>query len=206
MHPNPAFRKDGTGSHLTFARHRGFGTLAVNAEHGPLLSHVPYLLAEDGTSADLHLVRSNPICRIGSVEAVIAVAGPDGYISPDWYGVPDQVPTWNYVAVHLRGRLEQLPAEEMRHMLERQSAAYEARLLPKPPWTLEKMSGDTLDRMLRMILPFRLSITDVRGTWKLSQNKPEVARLKAADSVAETRVGQNLSELAELMQRAASGH
>ena len=34
----------------------------------------------------------------------LIVEGPEGYISPDWYGVADQVPTWNYVAVHLVGK------------------------------------------------------------------------------------------------------
>jgi len=54
-----------------------------------------------------HLVRSNPIAqclRAGERKAVLAVSGPDAYVSPDWYArMPDQVPTWNYVAVHLRG-------------------------------------------------------------------------------------------------------
>ena len=157
-------------------------------------------MSEDGSNADLHLVRSNPICRLGPVDAVIAVSGPDGYISPDWYGLPDQVPTWNYVAVHLRGRLVPLAQSEMRDMLARQSAAYEARLHPKPAWTLDKMSEDVLDRMLRMILPFRFAISDVQGTWKLSQNKPDDARLRAADVLSDAGIGQELDALSLLMK------
>lgn len=202
MHPNPSFRKRHRDQHLAFARERGFGMLAVNAEHGPLLSHIPFLLAEDGACADLHLVRSNPICRLGAVDAVIAVSGPDGYVSPDWYGVPDQVPTWNYVAVHLRGRLDPLPHVAMRDMLARQSAAYEAKLHPKPAWKLDKMTGDALDRMLRMILPFRLTIADVQGTWKLGQNKPESARLGAAEAMPAGGIGQELHLLSQLMKDA----
>lgn len=199
MHPNPAFRQDGTDRHLAFARDRAFGTLSVNAEGGPLLGHIPFLLADDGHSADLHLVRSNPIARLGAVDAVIAVHGPDGYISPDWYGVDNQVPTWNYVAVHLRGRLEPQPHDTLIDLLTRQSAAFEARLDPKPPWMPHKMSEDALNRMMRMIAPFRLTITDVQGTWKLNQNKETAARLGAADSV-EDGLGQQLSELADLMR------
>ena len=119
MHPDPAFRKVSDQATLAFVRDRSFGTLAVTAEGGPLLSHVPFLMSEDGASADLHLVRSNPIARLDDVPAVIAVSGPDGYVSPDWYGIGDQVPTWNYVAVHLRGRLGRLPDDAMRDMLER---------------------------------------------------------------------------------------
>jgi transcriptional regulator len=70
-----------------------------------MISHVPFVLNANGTEAELHLVRSNPIARAvtGPTQAVLAVTGPDGYVSPDWYDTPDQVPTWNYVAVHLRG-------------------------------------------------------------------------------------------------------
>lgn len=200
MHPNPAYRKRDTDHHLAFARARGFGVLAVNAEDGPLLSHIPFLLAEDGASADLHLVRSNPICRLGAADAVIAVSGPDGYISPDWYGVPEQVPTWNYVAVHLRGRLDPLPQDRMRDMLDRQSAAYEARLHPKPAWTLDKMSDDALERMMRMILPFRLTIRDIQGTWKLGQNKSDGVRLAAAHALLPGGIGMELEVLSQLMK------
>ncbi|CAN0580369.1 unnamed protein product, partial [Ectocarpus sp. 12 AP-2014] len=97
-------------------------TLCINAKESPLLAHVPFLISEDATSIDLHLVRSNPICRCAPSEAVIAVTGPDAYVSPDWYETEDQVPTWNYVSVHLRGKLTALPPKAMRDMLVRQSA------------------------------------------------------------------------------------
>ena len=199
MHPNPAFRGAETARALAFARARGFGTLAVNGAAGPEMAHVPFLLDAAGDGADLHLVRSNPIARIGAAPGVIAVAGPDGYVSPDWYGVPDQVPTWNYVAVHLRGRLEPLPPETMRDMLDRQSAAYEVRLAPKPPWTTAKMTPEVLERMMRQILPFRFRIEDVQSTFKASQNKPNAVRLAAAERVAEG-LGSELAAMARLMR------
>ncbi|MCU0907266.1 MAG: FMN-binding negative transcriptional regulator [Rhodobacteraceae bacterium] len=188
MHPNPAFRRTARDRNLTFARERGFGILSVNAPDGPLLSHIPFLLNAAGTEVELHLVRSNPIAVAAAtdpVPAVLAVSGPDGYISPDWYGQPDQVPTWNYVAVHLRGHLEPVDAGHMHATLDRLSAAFEARLAPKRPWTSTKMSPGTMDRMMRQILPFRLRIASVDGTWKLNQNKPDAARLAAADAVAD---------------------
>jgi len=201
MHPNPAFRKEDRARHLAFANSRSFGTLAANDVNGPLLAHVPFLLSDDGSSADLHLVRSNTIARLGSVKAAISVTGPDGYVSPDWYEVPDQVPTWNYVAVHLRGTLEPLPHEEMRSMLDRQSAHFEKHLRPKTPWTTAKMTPEVLDRMMRAILPFRLHIADVQGTWKLNQNKDDKARIRAADQI-EAGIGAELAELARLMREA----
>ena len=196
MHPNPAFRREPEARNLSFARGRGFGTLCVNGAGAPLLAHVPFLLGEG--EARFHLMRSNPVLRALSARGVLAVTGPDGYVSPDWYGVPDQVPTWNYVAVHLEGPVERLPQEAMRAELDALSAAFEGRL-PKAPWRADKMTPEPLERMMRQIVPCRMAVEDVRGTWKLNQNKDPDARLGAADHM-ETGIGTELGLLARLMR------
>lgn len=203
MHPNPAFRQTPAERNLAFARARGFGVLAVNGDAGPVLSHVPFVLGTDGRLAEIHLVRSNPIARALSapLPAVIAVSGPDGYVSPDWYEAGhDQVPTWNYVAVHLRGVLEAADPETMRPHLDRLSARFEGELLPKRPWTVDKMPEEALARMMRQILPCRFRVESIDGTWKLNQNKPDAARLRAADAMAASTLGQETAALAALMR------
>lgn len=206
MHPNPAFRTAERAKNLAFARDRGFGIVAVSASTGaPHMSHLPFLISDDGQTADLHLVRSNPIVRAlkeGALAARIAVNGPDGYISPDWYGVEDQVPTWNYVAVHLTGTLELLPPETLRDVIDRQSAFFESRLAPKPAWASDKMPADVLDRFMRAIVPARFVIADVEGTWKLNQNKSDEARQRAADFTEAYGFGVEPMILAGMMRGA----
>jgi transcriptional regulator len=204
MHPNPAFRKADSARNLAFARDRGFGlmTLADPAGGPPLAAHVPFALSEDGTEAELHLVRSNPVARAlrdGPLPALLVITGPDGYVSPDWYDDPGQVPTWNYVAVHFRGALRLAPQEDLRAHLARVSARFEAALAPKPPWTLDKMTEDALARLERGIVPARMAVEDVDGTWKLNQNKPAAARLGAAENVIAS-LGSDLPALAALMR------
>jgi len=185
MHPNLAFHTHSDADNLAFARERGFGVLAVGVDGAPMLAHVPFVLSQDGKVVDLHLVRSNPIVRAldEPLPVRLAVSGPDSYISPDWYGVDEQVPTWNYVAVHLTGTLERRPDAELRGVLDRLSAEFEARLAPKNPWRADKMDKEALDRMMRVIVPFRLNVTGVDGTWKLAQNKPDAVRERAAEHV-----------------------
>lgn len=203
MHPNPIFRGAPRDRNLEFARERGFGLLALSTEGAPLLSHVPFLLNDEGTEAELHLVRSNPIARLlkkGPQVARLAVSGGDTYISPDWYDLADQVPTWNYVAVHLTGSLELMPETGLRDLLDRQSAHYEGRLLPKAPWTTSKMTSEVMEKMMRMIVPCRLAVAEVDGTWKLGQNKPEAARHAAAKEVGAHGFGSDTAQLAALMR------
>jgi len=203
MHPNPAFRKETEQRNIEFLRERAFGTLAINAEHGPLLSHIPFNLAEDISSLELHLVRSNPMVKILSEpkEAVISVMGGDGYVSPDWYQVDDQVPTWNYVAVHIIGTMSLLPQEEIHGILDRLSASMEERLLPKKPWVSAKMDQDVYTRMLRQIVPVKMDIKTIDSTWKLSQNKPDGVRLLASREMAEHGFGSEIKILSELMKK-----
>jgi transcriptional regulator len=203
MHPNPAFRQTPRERNLTFARARGFGILSVNGPDGPLAAHVPFLLNDEASLAELHLARSNPIARAGlPTPALIAVSGPDAYVSPDWYGphdeVPDQVPTWNYVAVHLRGVLEPLPDEAMRQHIDALSAEHEGRIAGKEPWTSAKMTEGAMPRMMRMILPFRFRVLSVDGTWKLNQNKPPEVRARATEALS--RGGAAAQAIATLMR------
>lgn len=156
----------------------------------PLAAHVPFLLDDDASFADLHLARSNPIARAAlPAPALIAISGPDAYISPDWYGphtdVPDQVPTWNYVAVHLRGTLEALPQDALRPHVDALSAKHEGRIEGKRPWTSAKMTDGAMPRMMRMILPFRFRVMSVEGTWKLNQNKTPDIRARAAAALSQ---------------------
>ncbi|PCH45445.1 MAG: negative transcriptional regulator [Hyphomicrobiales bacterium] len=205
MHPNPVHRQTSEADMLTLARVRSFGILAVNHDDGPLLSHIPFTLSDDGTYLELHLVRSNPMLRLleNPVTAVIAVSCGDAYVSPDWYGIDDQVPTWNYVAVHLRGKLQRLENEALEGILRRLSDNMETRLLPKPVWTIDKMEPNALERLMRQIVPFRMSVDDISGTWKLSQNKDDDVRLGAAEGVASAGIGAETDRLAQMMRDAS---
>jgi len=202
MHPNPAFRKAADDANLAFAAERGFGLLTVSAPGGPLAAHVPFVLSPARDRLITHLVRSNTIARAlrdQAAPALVAVSGPDGYVSPDWYGSDDQVPTWNYVAVHLRGPLRLDPPETLRGVLADISAEFEPRLAPKRPWTMDKMTPEALDKLMRAIVPASMAIETVEGTWKLNQNKSDEARCGAADAIKGSS-GAELAALAELMR------
>ena len=205
MHPNPAFRQETRKAHLDFVAQTGFGMLCatVDAQQPPLLAHVPFLLNQDRARVALHLARANPIVktRIERLPATIAVQGPHGYISPDWYDTDDQVPTWNYVAVHLRGMLVRLDQSDIRQVVDEVSDHFEGLIPDKPPWSIDKMPADVLEKMLIQIVPYRFDIEAVEGTWKLNQNKPQSARHHAAKRVAVSSLGQDTPTLAALMMK-----
>lgn len=209
MHPNQVFRKAEPEQNIAFAREIGFGMLSMSTQSAPLISHIPFLLSENGALVEFHLVRSNPIARAlreKPTEMRLAVQGPHSYISPDWYGVDDQVPTWNYVAVHLTGVAQLVPDQDLNRLLDRQSNEYETRLHPKPVWTTEKMSPGVMERMMRQIVPCRLDVKEIDGTWKFSQNKTDEARLSAAEHVSRSGMGSEIQTLTTMMRSGSPGN
>lgn len=180
-----------------------FGQVFLSSVKGPAVCHVPLLVREDALW--FHLARSN----LGAEQAcgataIVSVVGCHGYISPDWYGIPDQVPTWNYLAVEAVGRLRLLLNEELVELLDVLSAKHEMRLTPKTPWTRAKMQTGLFEGMLKGIVGFELSVDELRGTRKLSQNQRDKVVTNAASHVR--AIGNE--DLAEAMQLEATsrGH
>ncbi|MBS0480079.1 MAG: FMN-binding negative transcriptional regulator [Proteobacteria bacterium] len=182
MHPNSAFRWEDRDAMRTLARALGFGQLFAATPDGPRVAQVPVVWLNDETLG-LHVARGNGITRhLDGATGLFTVLGPDGYISPDWYGLgPDQVPTWNYIAVELEGPMRRMSDAELVAQIDQLAADQEAKLAPKTPWTRDKVDAKLIDKMLTAIVGYRLEIQAWRGTLKLGQNKPEPARRAAAD-------------------------
>jgi transcriptional regulator len=183
MHPNSAFRWEDRVAMRELVSALGFGALFAATPDGPRVAQVPAVWLDEDTLG-LHLARGNGIVRhLDGATALFVAQGPDGYISPDWYGLDNnQVPTWNYVSVELEGTMRRMEHDALVAQVDQLTAEQEAKL-DKTPWTRAKMDPAIFDKMTSAIVGFRLGVTAWRGTLKLGQNKPEAARLAAADGV-----------------------
>ena len=186
MHPNPMFRWEDVEAMRAFVTDVGFGSLFAATPDGPRVAHVPVVI--EGDRLQLHLANGNGIARhLDGATGLFVVNGPDGYVSPDWYGLgPDEVPTWNYVVVELEGVVRKMDRDGMTAQIDALSAGQEQRLAPKPAWTRDKADPAKIDRMMGAITGFEMTIQAWRGTMKLGQNKPEAARQAAADAMEAT--------------------
>lgn len=184
MHPNSAFRTEQRDGLRAFATQIGFGMLFATTPDGPRVAHMPFVFLDE-ERIGFHIARGNAITKhLDGIEALFLVNGPDGYISPDWYGIDDQVPTWNYVALELQGTVRRMDDTGLVAQIDALSEEQEKRLLPKPVWKRGKMSEGYFDKLLRGICGFEMTIADWRSTIKLGQNKPAEVRAAAADGVA----------------------
>jgi len=160
-----------------FIRHNAFATLAAVIDGAVHFAYAPLVLDKEPAALGtvyFHLARNNPIAGIPNGATVkIGVMGAHAYVSPDWYETPNQVPTWNYMAVEGSGRVQRLDEAESVAYLTRLSAEQESYLAPKPEWTPARLQEGRLKQLLLGIVPFRVPLQTLEGKAKLSQNRSQ---------------------------------
>jgi transcriptional regulator len=199
MHPNPAFRTEDRALMEALIDEIGFGMVFATTPDGPRVAHTPITSTGDG-AVHFHLARANALARhIDGMTALVVINGPDGYVSPRWYADSEQVPTWNYVALELEGRVRRMDHDGLFGLLETIAAQQEARIADGEPWRMDKVPEAKLRKLATGIVGFEMEVQAWRPTFKLSQNKPEEERARVADGLD----AQGSPAIAELMRRLA---
>lgn len=184
----PAFRETDAAILQAEIRSIGFCSLTTVGPDGPLVSHVPVFLDTSvGPLGQLrcHVARANPQWRDSDLtkSALAVFMGPDAYVSPSLYPSKKEhgkaVPTWNYVAICARGTLEIIGERDalLAHVAELSDRHESA--LPEP-WQVSDAPADYIEKQLRAIVGFRLTIEALEGKMKLSQNRSEADRASVA--------------------------
>ena len=183
MHPNRKFHLADREAMAGLVRELGFGILFAETEKGPRAVHIPVLL--EGDRLRFHVSRGNDMhsALVAGARALFVASGPHAYLSPDWYGLEDRVPTWNYVAVELEGKVRRLDEVELAQLLDDMSDEHEGRLAPKPVWKRSKMSPGRFEGLMKAISGFEMHVEGLRGTAKLDQDKPAEVRNRLADAL-----------------------
>jgi len=201
MYRPQAFAVDDSARAAALIDAIGFGTLASVHEGRIVTSHLPMLLDRDANALRGHFAKANPHWRAldSNADVLVSFVGPNAYISPSWYRTAGQVPTWNYVAVDVRGRIEILPERADRLAIVTDLSARHERAFERP-WTIDKVPAASLAALLDAIVAFRISIERIEAKAKLSQNRSVVDAEGAAASL-EAQGGCSMrAEVAALMR------
>ncbi len=160
-------------------RQYSFATLITIDADQPFVSHLPLLLESNNKTLIGHCAKANPQWRhfVKNKQVTAIFHGPHAYISPAWYQPKaDNVPTWNYVAVHIKGTVR---------ILEKNAVAYEVmnKLVSHyeeiygTKWTLpQEPNVELLDDLNRGIVVFEITIGDLVAKFKLSQKQDSIDR------------------------------
>ncbi len=188
MYSRPPFQID-RSSALAFAQARGFGLVCTFDGRKPIASSLPFHLsyASNGTPRiAFHVARSNPLAvrADGKTHWLLAIAGSDAYVSPDWYASPHQVPTWLYQSVHVSGPVWPMTGGELLSHLDDLSANFEQELAPKPIWRADAMPPGRLKDMARAVTGLVMYVEDVEASFKLNQHKSDADHVAVTQALA----------------------
>ncbi|MCC5858469.1 MAG: FMN-binding negative transcriptional regulator [Ectothiorhodospiraceae bacterium] len=170
------------------------GMLVVNGPNGLDANHLPFELDPDtGERGRLlaHVARANAVWKEvqNGDEVLVVFRAADAYISPNWYpskhAFHRQVPTWNYQAVHVHGRIRIRDDERfLRGVVARLTRVHENRISSGGrPWKMTDSSKEYIDQMLEAIVGIQIDVQTMIGKSKLSQNKDERDRINAAEAL-----------------------
>ncbi len=157
----------------------GAGVLVISAKEGLASVFVPVIVSGDRATIRSHVARANPWWR--DVEDGMEVLGlflaASAYVSPSNYPSrlesPDVVPTWNYVAAEVRGRLHvRDDADWLDDQVRALTDGFEAPRSPR--WSVDDASREYVGRQLKAIVGIEIDVDSIQGKSKLSQNRPPV--------------------------------
>ena len=180
---------------VAFIRRFSFGTIITTQKNRPIATHLPFAVREDDSLIlTSHFARANDHWKhLEGQESLVIFSEPHAYISPTHYEDPISVPTWNYLAVHAYGTVRLITEEvELFDLLRQTIDTYEQTYGA----TWEKLPDEYKQRMIRGIVGFELTVTELQGKKKLSQNKTEteraniIATLNASDHTIERQIAE----------------
>jgi transcriptional regulator len=167
----PAFAKNENEEDLKdFIRKNGFGIVVCTVEGKLWATHIPLILIGDKLQG--HISRGNKQWRAlpQNEEVMVIFQGPNTYVSSSWYD-HENVPSWNYIAVHVYGKAHIQSEEELIESLRQLTKKYEQDSVH--PVSVDTMSEKFLHTELRGTIGFEIAIERMEASYKLSQNRDE---------------------------------
>ena len=185
-------------------RSKPLATLVTLNAGGIEANHIPLVLSADPKPYGAlcgHVARSNPLWQDHPQDSDVLMIfhGAESYITPSWYASKTEsgkvVPTWNYVSVQAKGKLRAIHDPGwILSQLESLTAHNEAEFAH--PWAVADAPHEFTGKLLEAIVGIEIVITELKGKWKVSQNRSNQDR----SSVANGLNSHGRYEMAELVK------
>ncbi|MBY0121645.1 FMN-binding negative transcriptional regulator [Bacillus sp. S/N-304-OC-R1] len=184
-----------------FVQKNSFGTIVTTEQGKPIATHLPLGLKKQGDDTYItgHMAYGNPQWKTFETceNVLVMFQGPNAYISSSWYS-HENVPTWNYQAVHVHGKASILEKDELIEDLAIMLEKYEENRENPVLW--DKLSPQLLESELKGIVGFKIKAEEIQAAYKLSQNRNKLDYMNIIDKLQNEDNSQS-KEMAELMER-----
>lgn len=155
-----------------FIKENSFGILVSQVDGKPWATHIPLELDTDDNGNDIlasHIAKANPQWKqfTETKEVLCIFNGAHAYVSSSWYA-EEEVPTWNYIAVHVYGTLKVIDEDAVIASMHKLVDKYEKN--SECPVSINNLSPKTM-RQVKGVVGFQIHITDIQAAKKLSQGR-----------------------------------
>jgi transcriptional regulator len=191
------FEQNDTSSTIAFMQNFNFALLVSVNDSIPIATHLPFVIEERDKDIVLisHMSKANDQWKTAKDSAVMVVfSEPHAYISPSHYEKQQNVPTWNYVAVHAYGTISVLENDHQKlEVLHKQMRSFEEAYLQQ----FKTLDQKYIDGLLKGIVAFEILVTDLQSKAKLSQNKTRSEREKIKQELEQSNdtIKQSLGKM-----------
>ncbi len=199
MHIPEIYKNENQTEIQNFIHDNGFAIL-INQTNGKLwATHIPLVLETDEKGKQFlvgHVSKLNPQGESFKTndDVLVIFSGVHTYISASWYD-HENVSTWNYLAVHVYGKVTILNYEETVNSLKKLVDKYE--VISKNPTRVEDLSENTM-REARGIIGFTIEISAIEAKKKLSQNRDEKNYQNIIQELEKTKNNQAIAVAEEM--------
>lgn len=197
MHIPKYYREEDHIKIVEFLKENSFPALVSHDGEKLVATHLPVEIVEkeNGSLTVLcHMSRANPQWKsFGEQELLLIFQGAHSYISPRWYNHVN-VPTWNYINVHVYGKVRMLEGEELREMLSQLVKKHEV----GTGYSMEGLPADFVEKEMRGVVGFALDVTRLEAASKLSQNRDDesyasiISHLEARNDDASIEIAREM--------------
>ncbi|MDX2190637.1 MAG: FMN-binding negative transcriptional regulator [Bacteroidota bacterium] len=194
------FKTENKDEIIDFVKKYSFATIVTVKNNIPSATHIPFAVQEENNEIILyaHFAKGNPqVNELLENNVLVIFAEPHAYISPKNYEGEQNVPTWNYMAVHLYGTAELILDQNKKiEMMELTISTFESEYLTQ--WS--QLSNDYKQKMLNGIVAFKIKVNDIQAKKKLSQNRSAYERTNIINTLKNSELTSE-NAISELMHK-----
>ena len=210
MYNLPYFKEKDPQVVIEFIKQHPFAFICgCTADSKPVASQVPVFIDERDGKLFLsgHIMRqTDHHLAFEKNENVLCVfTGDHTYVSATWYSDPHQASTWNYMSVHVKGKLRFLDGDGLVDVLKRTTLHFENN--DKGSTTVfDNLPVDYREKLMKAIVAFEIEVTSIDNVFKLSQNRDKesfhniISKLEGSDPHANT-IAEEMKKRAERLYK-----
>ncbi|HMX17735.1 MAG TPA: FMN-binding negative transcriptional regulator [Anaerolineales bacterium] len=199
MHIPKLYREEDSELIVKFLKQNNFPALVTFDGEKPIATHLPVEITQTetgGLTIYSHMSKANPQWKsFGGQEVLLIFQGAHTYISPRWYNHVN-VPTWNYMMVHVYGKVRIVEGDELYSLLGRLVRQHEV----DSNYRLESLPQDFVKKEMNGTVGFVVDVTRMDAGYKLSQNRNDEDHANIIREL-EGRGDVNSMEVAEEMKK-----